>query len=74
MNTEKIRLLAKQADQYATEQNETLGVKFDTAYNNKFAELIVEECVDILAQHGVDYVEQTLNEYFEIGEREEDDE
>lgn len=32
----------------------------------KFAELIVKECVDVLGDYGVDYVEQTLNEHFGI--------
>ena len=44
---QQIKELVEQADAYANEQNELYGVDFKTAYNEKFAELIVRECADI---------------------------
>ena len=49
---ERIRELANQADQYANQQNELYGVDFKTEYDQKFAELIVQECIDIVAAGG----------------------
>jgi 2,4-dienoyl-CoA reductase-like NADH-dependent reductase (Old Yellow Enzyme family) len=49
---ERIKELANQADQYANQQNELYGVDFKTEYDQKFAELIVQECIDIVAGGG----------------------
>ena len=44
---ERIRELALQAEQYANEQNDKYGARFKTEYDNKFAELIVRECLKL---------------------------
>ena len=43
---ERIEKLAEQAEQYANEQNDKYGARFKTEYDNKFAELIVQECLE----------------------------
>ena len=45
---ERIRELAEQAENYAAEQNDKFGVSYKKTYNEKFAELIVQECSSIL--------------------------
>ena len=42
---ERIRELAEQAENYAAEQNDKFGVSYKKTYNEKFAELIVRECL-----------------------------
>ena len=49
---ERIKQLAEQAEQYANEQNDKYGARFKTEYDNKFAELIVFECVQVCADRG----------------------
>lgn len=44
---ERIRLLAEQATEYANEQNELHGVGYVITFKEKFAQLIVKECVAI---------------------------
>ena len=44
---ERIEKLAEQAEQYANEQNDKYGARFKTEYDNKFAELIVRECMEL---------------------------
>jgi hypothetical protein len=52
---ERIRELAEQASQYANEQNELHGVGYVITFKEKFAELIVRECVTqcskVLVEH-----------------------
>jgi hypothetical protein len=43
---ERIRELVEQAQYYANEQNDKHGVSWIRTYNEKFAELIVQECID----------------------------
>ena len=50
---ERIKELAEQAEQHAHEQNDKYGVRFKTEYNRKFAELIVEECIDKIETHRI---------------------
>jgi hypothetical protein len=42
---ERIRELAEQATEYANEQNELHGVDYVMTFKEKFAELIVKECL-----------------------------
>ena len=49
---EKIKLFAKQAEQYALDKanegnDEDYDYSFDDDFQEKFAELIVRECIDI---------------------------
>jgi hypothetical protein len=44
---ERIRELAEQATEYANEQNELHGVDYVMTFKEKFAELIVGECLKI---------------------------
>jgi len=44
---ERIRELAKQATEYANEQNELHGVGYVITFKEKFAELIVKECAEV---------------------------
>jgi len=52
---ERIRELVEQARKYADENRPGSFVKYDpewfVLYNEKFAELIVRECIDICNQH-----------------------
>jgi hypothetical protein len=43
---ERIRELAEQASQYANEQNELHGVGYVITFKEKFAQLIVRECME----------------------------
>jgi acetyl-CoA carboxylase alpha subunit len=79
----RIEQLAKQASRHAQdkrEQYESIHDKdqnrdeYEDVYNTKFARLIVQECIDALRDHGVDYVEETLNDYFDMGEEDYEDE
>jgi hypothetical protein len=42
---ERIRELAEQATEYANEQNELHGVGYVITFKEKFAELIIRECM-----------------------------
>jgi hypothetical protein len=53
---ERIRELVEQAQYYANEQNDKHGVSWIRTYNEKFAELIVRECVTII-NHGIDHTD-----------------
>jgi len=44
---QRIRELAEQATEYANEQNELHGVDYVMTFKEKFAELIVRECLTI---------------------------
>ena len=44
---ERIQQLAEQATEYANEQNELHGVDYVMTFKEKFAELIVGECLKI---------------------------
>jgi hypothetical protein len=46
---ERIRQLAEQATEYANEQNELHGVGYVITFKEKFAELIVKECVELVS-------------------------
>jgi hypothetical protein len=49
----RIKELAQQADDYATEKCRDGFSNYNSAYDNKFAELIIQDCVDILSgYHG----------------------
>lgn len=41
---EKLKELVREAENYAAEQNDKFGVSYKQTYNEKFAQLIVEEC------------------------------
>lgn len=43
---ERIQKLAEQAENYANEQNDKHGVSYARTFKEKFAELIVRECMD----------------------------
>lgn len=45
---ERIKELAEQAENYAAEQNDKFGVSYKKTYNEKFAELIVKECILVI--------------------------
>jgi hypothetical protein len=76
---ELIKELANQADQYANQQNELYGVDFKTEYDQKFAELIVQECAmlvegfeitqEVALDEYVDYeASSVLKEHFGVEE------
>jgi hypothetical protein len=48
---ERIKQLATEAENYAHEQNELYGVSYILTYEQKFAELIVKECCDIVGDY-----------------------
>ena len=56
---ERIKLLAEQARLYASEQYPGSFVKYDPKwfefYNEKFAELIVRECMDVVRDINQEY-------------------
>lgn len=69
MNNKRLIVLANECTSYKEgliEGKHDIEV-FD---KEKFAKLIVQECVDVLEDYGVDYIEQTLNEHFEFDEDE----
>lgn len=43
---ERIKELATEAENYAHDQNELYGVSYIRTYEQKFAELIIRECVN----------------------------
>lgn len=45
---ERIRELAEQAENYAHEQNDKFGLSYKREYNKKFAELITQDCSEIV--------------------------
>jgi hypothetical protein len=45
---ERIKQLAEQATEYANEQNELHGVGYVITFKEKFAELIVRECAEVV--------------------------
>ena len=47
---ERIQKLAEQATEYANEQNELHGVGYVITFKEKFAELIVQECISTLEE------------------------
>ena len=75
---ERIKQLAEQAEQYANEQNDKYGARFKTEYDNKFAELIVRECVQVCADRGAhhdglysawaDDCSKRIGKHFGVGE------
>lgn len=46
---ERIKELALQAENYAAEQNDKFGVSYKRTYNEKFAELLIRECMGIIS-------------------------
>ena len=52
---ERIQELAEQATEYANEQNELHGVGYVITFKEKFAELIVRECIDTVSDCSVEY-------------------
>ena len=65
---ERIKLLAEQAEQYANEQNDKYGARFKTEYDNKFAELIVQECASVALNTGCGDIEDELLKHFGVEE------
>ena len=51
---ERIKQLMIQATEYANEQNELHGVGYVITFKEKFAELIVRECMNIVGDGTVD--------------------
>ena len=51
---ERIKELAEQAENYAHEQNDKFGLSYKREYDEKFAELIVEQCAGIIESQDVD--------------------
>ena len=49
---ERIRELSEQARQYAESKMHLTGVKDSAAYDEKFAQLIVQECLGIIDEEG----------------------
>ena len=70
---ERIRELAEQAEKYADE-NFKGEPTYSEAYDSKFAELIVKECISICKEkerpnlYGVREVEQRLKKHFGVEE------
>jgi hypothetical protein len=69
---ERIRLLAEQARQYAEEkQNDPFRIYTLDCFNEKFAELIVQECV-VVADHsnvtGKSIIGERIREHFGVEE------
>ena len=66
---ERIRELAEQATEYANEQNELHGVGYVITFKEKFAELIVQECIEALRlvpYHSldIDFDEEVIDKLF----------
>jgi hypothetical protein len=62
---ERIKKLADEATEYANEQNELHGVGYVITFKEKFAELIVKECV-LQCNHNDDM--DRILEYFGVEE------
>ena len=66
---EKIRELAEQAKQYAEdEQNNPLKIYTLDCFNEKFAELIVQECIDYCGENLSKTVGGALKIHFGVEE------
>ncbi|NDB59693.1 hypothetical protein EB001_14790 [bacterium] len=69
--TEKIEVLEQQANEYAINliMNKTLGVgKYHQAFSNKFAELIINESIQVIIEndyHGT-WLGEKIKEHFGI--------
>ena len=50
---ERIKELANKADYYANEHYGVKGIPYSVLFNQKFAELIVGECIDIISPYAV---------------------
>jgi hypothetical protein len=59
---ERIKELANEATEYANEQNELYGVGYVITFKEKFAELIVRECVGILSVNEDTKIKMGLDE------------
>ena len=63
---ERIRELAREAREYAESKMQLTGVKDSAAYDKKFAELIVKECIELNKQElAFNAFERMLNRYKE---------
>jgi len=61
----RIRELAAQADEYATEKAQDGFSNYNLVYDRKFAELIVRECLDeIQYDDGATHVDELLPKHF----------
>ena len=61
---ERIRELAREAREYAESKMQLTGVKDSAAYDKKFAELIVKECIELNKQElAFNAFERMLNRY-----------
>ena len=70
---ERIRELAEQATEYANEQNELHGVGYVITFKEKFAQLIVQECVVMtmgyeFALGRKDELSKAMSEHFGVEE------
>ena len=52
MMNERTKEIAEQAGSYAYEQEELHGVLYIEAFKEKFAELLVKECVQVMKSEG----------------------
>jgi chorismate mutase len=52
---ERIQELIARAEMYADEQNKLYGVSYSQTLNEKFAELIVRECMELCKKQEYDY-------------------
>ena len=71
MNQERIQELVKQAENYAAEQNDKFGVSYKKEYNQKFAELIVLECIQAVDNAGgfnEEYHMNAIEQHFGVKE------
>ena len=59
---ERIQELVKQAENYAAEQNDKFGVSYKKEYNQKFAELIVRECMQLCKDAQTGYLMHGMHE------------
>ena len=73
---ERIQKLAEQATEYANEQNELHGVGYVITFKEKFAQLIVQECLEQIHiqsrgrcgdYHG-EWYESDILKHFGVGE------
>ena len=65
---ERIKQLAEQADYYAYEQYDVKKVPYSVLFNQKFAELIVQECAQKLENDGMVEVAMEIKEHFGVEE------
>ena len=60
----RLKELQLKANAYANDLKPVGMYAWHQAYDKKFAEMIVQECVVVLRDYNVDYVEDVLQEHF----------